>query len=84
MFDIFNVLALIGGLCLFLFGMNVMGDGLERRAGNSLKTLLGKLTNSKIKGFLTGMSVCTNDGVEHKFVIYHRKDVVEFLNSKVL
>ncbi len=55
--DIFNVLALIGGLCLFLFGMSVMGDGLERRAGNSLKSLLGKLTNSRIKGFLTGLGV---------------------------
>ncbi len=55
--DIFNVLALIGGLCLFLFGMSVMGDGLERRAGNSLKALLGRLTNSRIKGFLTGLGV---------------------------
>ena len=57
MFDIFDVLALIGGLCLFLFGMNVMGEGLERRAGNKLKDLLGKLTNIKIKGFVTGMGV---------------------------
>ena len=48
----FKALALIGGLCLFLFGMNILGEGLERRAGNGLKTLLGKLTNSKIKGFL--------------------------------
>ncbi len=54
---IFDILSLIGGLCLFLFGMNIMGDGLERRAGNSLKALLGKLTNSRIKGFLTGLGV---------------------------
>ena len=54
---IFDVLTMIGGLCLFLFGMNVMGDGLERRAGGGLKTLLGKLTDSKIKGFLTGLGV---------------------------
>ena len=54
---IFDVLNMIGGLCLFLFGMNVMGDGLERRAGNSLKSLLGKLTDNKIKGFLTGLGV---------------------------
>ena len=39
--DIFNVLTLIGGLCLFLFGMNVMGESLEKRAGSGLKTLLG-------------------------------------------
>ncbi len=56
-FNIFSLLALVGGLCLFLFGMNLMGEGLERRAGNSLKALLGKLTNSRIKGFLTGLGV---------------------------
>ncbi len=54
---IFDLLTLIGGLSLFLFGMNVMGDGLERRAGNSLKALLGRLTNSRTKGFLTGLGV---------------------------
>ena len=57
-FDFFNnVLPLIGGLCLFLFGMNVMGDGLERSAGGSLKSLLSKLTTGKIAGFLTGLGV---------------------------
>ena len=55
--DIFDVLALIGGLCLFLFGMNVMGDALERRAGGSLKSLLGKLTGNRFKAFLTGLAV---------------------------
>ena len=54
---IFDVLTLIGGLCLFLFGMNVMGDALERRAGSSLKKLLAKLTENKIAGFLTGLGV---------------------------
>ena len=54
---IFDVLNMIGGLCLFLFGMTVMGDGLERRAGNSLKALLGKLTGNKIAAFLTGLGV---------------------------
>ena len=38
--DLFDVLTLIGGLCLFLFGMNVMGEALESRAGNKLRTLL--------------------------------------------
>lgn len=55
--DIFDLLSLIGGLCLFLFGMNVMGQALERRAGGTLRTLLGKLTTSKMKGFLTGLVV---------------------------
>lgn len=55
--DIFDFLSLIGGLCLFLFGMNVMGQALERRAGGTLRTLLGKLTTGKAKGFLTGLGV---------------------------
>ena len=55
--DIFDVLGLVGGLCLFLFGMNVMGESLERRAGSSLRNLLGKLTTNKFTGFLTGLLV---------------------------
>ena len=55
--DLFDVLELIGGLCLFLFGMNLMGAALERRAGHSLTSILGKLTNSKVAGFLTGLGV---------------------------
>lgn len=55
--DIFNVLSMIGGLCLFLFGMNVMGQALERRAGNGLKSVLGRLTGSRAAGLLTGLGV---------------------------
>ena len=55
--DIFNILTLIGGLSLFLFGMNVMGESLERRAGGSLRSLLSKLTTGKAAGFLTGLAV---------------------------
>ena len=55
--DIFDVLSLIGGLSLFLFGMNVMGQALERRAGNKLRTLLGRLTTNRMSGFLTGLGV---------------------------
>ena len=55
--DIFDVLTMIGGLCLFLFGMNIMGEALERAAGNSLRSLLGKLTSNRMLGFLTGMAV---------------------------
>ena len=53
----FDVLNLIGGLSLFLFGMHVMGTALEKRAGGHLKALLGKLTGSKLAGFLTGLGV---------------------------
>ncbi len=55
--DIFDVLNLIGGLCLFLFGMELMGTALERRAGRGLKTLLGRLTQNRLAGFLTGLGV---------------------------
>ncbi len=54
---IFDVLNLIGGLCLFLFGMNIMGEALERRAGNKLELLLGKLTSGKVMGLITGLAV---------------------------
>ena len=55
--SLFDVLNLIGGLSLFLFGMHVMGAALEKRAGGQLKALLGKLTGSKLAGFLTGLGV---------------------------
>ena len=55
--SVFDVLNLVGGLCLFLFGMNIMGQALERRAGGSLQSLLGKLTTGKIAGLLTGLGV---------------------------
>lgn len=55
--DIFNVLTLFGGLALFLFGMSVMGDGLEKSAGNKLKTILERLTSSPLKGFALGLAV---------------------------
>lgn len=55
--DIFHVLTLIGGLSLFLFGMNVMGQALERRAGGNLRALLGKLTTNKAVGLLTGLGI---------------------------
>ena len=55
--DIFSILNLIGGLSLFLFGMSLMGQALERRAGNRLKVLLGKLTTNRITGLTTGLGV---------------------------
>ena len=54
---IFNFLGLLGGLCLFLFGMNVMGNSLEKRAGGSLKSILSKITTGKMTGFLLGLGV---------------------------
>lgn len=55
--DIFNVLSLIGGLALFLYGMNVMGDGLAKTAGGKLEKILEKLTSTPIKGVILGAAV---------------------------
>lgn len=55
--DIFNGLSLIGGLCLFLFGMDVMGKALECRAGGKLRSLLEKMTTNRAAGIATGLGV---------------------------
>lgn len=55
--DIFVILKLIGGICSFLFGMNVMGQALERRAGNKLRDVLSKMTTNPLAGFFTGCGV---------------------------
>ena len=56
-FGISDVLALLCGLALFLYGMDVMGDALKKSAGSSLKTFLGKMTTNPVKGFLLGLVV---------------------------
>ena len=55
--DIFSILGLLCGLALFLYGMNTMGDGLEKLSGGKLEKILEKLTNSTWKGFLLGTAV---------------------------
>lgn len=54
---IFDVLTFIGGISLFLFGMNYMGSALEKKAGGQLSGLLSKFTSNKYTGFLLGMIV---------------------------
>lgn len=54
---IFDVLTLIGGLSLFLFGMHMMGEALEKSAGSQLKDILRRLTSSRWKAFLLGLGV---------------------------
>ena len=54
---VFNVITLLGGLALFLFGMDVMGKALERSAGGKLQTILAKMSSTVFKGFLLGMAV---------------------------
>ena len=55
--DIFDVLQMIGGLCLFLFGMETRGDGLTRTSGSKLEGILSNLTSSVPKGVLLGCVV---------------------------
>ena len=55
--DIFGVLQMLGGLCLFLFGMETMGDGLTKASGNKLEKILGSLTSSVPRGVLLGCAV---------------------------
>ncbi len=54
---VFNILSLVCGLALFLYGMDVMGDALKKSAGNRLKMILGKMTSNPITGFLLGLGV---------------------------
>ena len=55
--DVFSVLTLIGGLALFLYGMTVMGEGLEKLSGGKLEKILEKFTNRPIKGVALGTMV---------------------------
>ncbi len=78
--DLFDVLQLLCGLALFLYGMNVMGDALKKSAGKSLKTILGTLTSSPLKGFLLGLMVtCVIQSSSATTVM-----VVGFVNSATM
>lgn len=55
--DIFTLFSFAGGLGLFLFGMNVMGESIARQAGGKLKTALERITSSKVMGVLLGAGV---------------------------
>ena len=55
--SIANLISLLSGIALFLFGMALMGDGLKKVAGNKLEVILFRLTGSPLKGFLLGTGV---------------------------
>lgn len=55
--DFFSILTLLGGLALFLYGMQVMGDGLAKVSGGKLEKILENLTSSKLKAVLLGLAV---------------------------
>ena len=78
--DLFDILSLIGGLALFLFGMQLMGNALEKKAGGRLKNILEKMTDSPFKGFLLGMLVtCVIQSSSATTVM-----VVGFVNSGIM
>lgn len=55
--NIFSVISLLGGLAMFLYGMRVMGDGLQESSSGALKRIMGKITSNPIKAFLLGLVV---------------------------
>ncbi|MBQ6851223.1 MAG: Na/Pi cotransporter family protein [Oscillospiraceae bacterium] len=55
--SIFDVFSLMGGLALFMYGMDVMGKALEKAAGSKLSAILGRMTASPLRGFLLGLGV---------------------------
>ena len=55
--SIFNVFSLMGGLALFMYGMDIMGKSLEKAAGSKLSGILGTMTSSPLRGFMLGLGV---------------------------
>ena len=55
--DVFNIISLLGGLAMFLYGMRLMGDNLKEGSSGTLKKVMGKITNNPIKAFLLGLIV---------------------------
>ncbi len=78
--DLFSVLTLVGGLSLFLFGMEQMGSALESRAGAGLKTILGHLTGGRWRGIFTGLTVTALIQSSSAVTVM----VVGFVNSGVM
>ncbi|MBQ2945073.1 MAG: Na/Pi cotransporter family protein [Clostridia bacterium] len=77
---IFDLLTMIGGLCLFLFGMSLMGDALERRAGGKLQSILSKITTNKMAGLFTGLGVTSVIQSSSATTVM----VVGFVNSRLM
>ncbi len=78
--DIFDALTLLGGLSLFLFGMSIMGQALERRTAGKLRALLGRLTTNKWIGLLTGLGITAIIQSSSAVTVM----VVGFVNSGVM
>ena len=77
---IFKIITLLGGLALFLFGMDVMGKALERQAGGKLQTILAKMSSNVFKGFLLGLGVTAEIQSSSATTVM----VVGFVNSGIM
>ena len=66
--SISNILSLISGLAFFLYGMKIMGDGLEKVAGDKMSQIIDSVTGNLFKGVLVG----AGDGYYSKFECNHR------------
>lgn len=78
--DIFDGLTALGGLCLFLFGMQIMAEALQRRAGGRLEGLLRRMTRSRWAEFFTGLAVTAAVQSSSAAMVM----VVGFVNSGML
>ncbi len=78
--DLFSCLTMLGGLALFLYGMDVMGDGLKKLAGGKLERILEKLTSNNFKGFLLGFFVTAVIQSSSATIVM----LVGFVNSGIL
>lgn len=78
--DIFDGLTALGGLCLFLFGMQIMAEALQRRAGGRLEGLLRRMTRSRWAGFFMGLAVTAAVQSSSAAMVM----VVGFVNSGML
>ena len=66
--SIFNVLSMIGGLALFLYGMHLMGEGLSKASGGKLESILEKLTSNPVKAVLLGRSSLASSSYPREFL----------------
>ena len=78
--SIFNIISLLGGLALFLFGMNLMGDGLKNASSGRLEALLERLTSNPVKSVLLGAGVTAIIQSSSATTVM----VVEFVNSGIM
>ena len=78
--DLFDVLSLVCGLALFLFGMNLMSEALEKAAGSKMKNILASMTSNPVKGFLLGMGVTAVIQSSSATTVM----VVGFVNSSIM